>query len=120
MFDVFYQNPMPWIALVFACIGAFGFILFTIGFFAGLSHLFTLSAHEGHMAHRRVRATWGVLIMIHAYIVWEVVRVVAGWFGGPPGNPGLVYTLLLIYFIVFVVLGIFFGITKKFVEGGGH
>jgi len=69
---------MAWISLAFACVGAFGFAYFAAGFFSGLPHLFTISYNDDHLEHHRHRAMWGAMLMLYAFIAWEIVRAVAG------------------------------------------
>ena len=113
--DSFYQNPLLYIGLAFSIAGAFGAGLFVAGFFAGLPHLFTISGDDEHLERHRRRITWGVLILIHTFILWEIVRLVASWFGGPYVDPSIVSRLLGAYVLTFIVLFIAFGITNVIV-----
>jgi len=77
MLDAIYQNPMAWIGLVFAVVGAWGFAQFCRGFFTGLPHLFTQSMHEEHLEHHRHSAMHGAMLMLYTFILWEIVRAIA-------------------------------------------
>lgn len=104
---------MYFIGLLFAIVGAFGAGLFFAGFFPGLPHLFTLSAHDGHQDHYRVRIVWGMLILIHTFIAWEIVRLAGSWFTGEYVNPGIVLSLVSAYVIAMITLTILFAIAES-------
>ena len=86
MLDALYQNPMQYIGLLFALVGAFGAVLFGAGLLAGLPGVFTMAANEDHQEHHELRITWGAMLMTAAFIVWELIRAVASWFGYPPAD----------------------------------
>ncbi len=80
--DIVFASPMLYLGYVFAFVGAIGFVIFFIGFTAGLPKVFTMDSHDEHQEHHRVRATWGFFIMVYTFIVWEIVRwVLGGIFG---------------------------------------
>lgn len=80
--DVVFANPMLYLGYVFAFLGAIGFVIFFMGFAAGLPRVFTMDWHEEHQEHHRVRATWGFFIMVYVFIVWEILRwILGGVFG---------------------------------------
>ena len=69
----FLSDPVWYIGLVLAFLGALAFLVFLRGFLSGTPHLFTLSGHDEHIAHHRVRITWGVWSLLILYIIWRVV-----------------------------------------------
>ena len=77
--DSFFANPLWYIGFVLAFVAALSFLVFLRGFLSGLPNLFTLSAHEGHQRRHRVRITWGVILLIFLYIIWEILRWLVGW-----------------------------------------
>lgn len=104
---------MYFIGFVFAIIGAMGVGLFFAGLFPGLPHLFTLSTHDGHQDHYRVRIVWGTLILIHVFILWEVVRLVGSWFTGEVVDPSIAGGLVSTYLIVMIILTISFALAES-------
>ncbi|MDE2071432.1 MAG: hypothetical protein KGI70_01700 [Patescibacteria group bacterium] len=78
--DAVLANPWHDIELIFTGLGVFAFIIFFGGFTAGLPHLFTQNYHAERIAKHRLRVTWGVMMLLALFIVWEVVRWVAGYF----------------------------------------
>src|SRR5512135_3103430 len=101
--DAFYAHPMYFNGLVFALFGAMGFGMFAAGFFPGLPHLFTLSSHEGHHEHFRVRAMRGALLLVHVFIAWEIVRLVGSWITGESVDPTIATGLVVTYVFVIVL-----------------
>ena len=78
LYAAFFQNPMYYVGVIFAVWGAWGFILFIMGFAGGVRHLFTYSESDSHMEHARERITWGLLLTMSAFGGWELVRVIVG------------------------------------------
>lgn len=70
------SDPMWFIGLLLATLGALGFLTFLRGFLSGVPHFFTLSTDDEHLQHHRVRTTWGFWIMVFVFIVWSLLR----WF----------------------------------------
>lgn len=121
MLEAFYQNPMLYVGLVFALIGTFGALYFGAGFLAGLPHVFTLDSSDDHREHHRFRITWGFSIMLYTFLLWELVRIVASWFGYPPANTHAFGTALSALAIVLLACGIVVLITNIITKkGGGH
>jgi len=110
--DAFYAHPMYFIGVVFAAIGAMGFGLFISGFFPGLPHFFTLSSHDEHQEHYRIRCVRGTMILVHIFILWEIVRLVASWFTGGSVDPSIVLGLIITYIIVMIIIGVWSGIAS--------
>ncbi len=110
--DAFYQNPLAFIGAIFACLGAFGAGLFFAGFFPGLPHLFTQSGHDEHQDHFRVRIVRGTFILVHAFILWEIVRLIGNWLMGQAVDPSIAGGLIVMYVIIMVILSIAFGLTE--------
>lgn len=111
--DALYAHPMYFIGLVFTILGGMGVGLFFAGLFPGLPHLFTLSTHDGHQDHYRVRIVWGTLILIHVFILWEIVRLVGSWFTGETVDPGIATGLVSTYFIIMIILTIAFALAES-------
>ncbi len=76
--DVVFANPLFYLGYLFAFLAAIGFIIFFMGFAAGLPKVFTMDAHDEHQHHHRVRVTWGFFILLYLFIAWELVRWILG------------------------------------------
>lgn len=111
--DAFYAHPMYFIGLVFALLGAMGVGFFFAGFFPGLPHLFTLSAHEEHQDHYRDRIVRGTMLVIHVFILWEIVRLVGSWITGEYVDPSIAIGLVATYLIVLIILTVSFAIAES-------
>jgi hypothetical protein len=112
----FFADPLQYIGLVFAFMASVGALLFGAGFFAGVPHLFTISGNEEHILHHRVRSTWGVMIMLYTFILWEIVRVVASWFGYPaPQESGFFVGFLIVLLILLIISWAFLAIKGSVV-----
>lgn len=105
---------MYFIGFVFALLGGMGAGFFFAGLFPGMPHLFTLSAHDGHQGHYRVRIVRGTMLLIHLFILWEIVRLVGSWFTGEQVDPGIAVSLVMTYLIVVILFSIFFGVAEHF------
>ena len=119
--DAFYANPMAYVGFVFALFGAFGALVFGAGFLAGLPGSFSLMSHKEHYEHHQVRAVWGAGLMTATFIAWELVRIVASWFGYPAPNLhafGVALSALgIVLLICWIMVLLTDTITKKH---GGH
>lgn len=104
---------MYFIGFAFAAMACMGVGLFFAGLFPGLPHLFTLSTHDGHQDHYRVRIVWGTLILIHVFILWEIVRLVGSWFTGEVVDSGIAIGLVSTYLTVMAILTIAFALTES-------
>ncbi|MES2202785.1 MAG: hypothetical protein V4474_00435 [Patescibacteria group bacterium] len=117
MLDAFYANPMAFIGIIFALVGAFGALLFGAGFLAGLPGVFTMMSNNDHQSHHTLRITWGAALMTATFIVWELVRIIASWFGYPSPNLhafGVAISALLIVLLAcWIVVLLTDTITKK-------
>ncbi len=76
----FFANPMLYIGYAFALCAALAFLVFLRGLLSGIPHLSTFSSNEEHLEHHRTRATWGVMLLLFIFILWEAVQWVAGLF----------------------------------------
>lgn len=76
--DVVFSDPMLYLGYLFAFVAAIAFLIFLRGFLSGLPKVFTMDWHEEHQEHHRVRVTWGFFMLLYLFIVWEIVRFVAG------------------------------------------
>ena len=90
-------HPVHSIGFILSFAAAFGFLIFLRGFLSGAGHLITIDHHDEHLSHARARAIWGVVIMIDAFMLWVVVRVLASFFGGPAINVPLTEWTLGLY-----------------------
>lgn len=71
------SDPLWFIGLVFALLGALAFLVFLRGFLSGVPHFFTLSSHEEHITHHRTRIMWGFWSMVVLFILWRIVAWIA-------------------------------------------
>lgn len=78
--DVVFAHPLLYVGYIFAFVAAIAFLLFLRGFFAGLPKVLTIDAHDEHQEHYRTRVTRGFFILLYLFIVWEIVRWIAGLF----------------------------------------
>lgn len=104
---------MYFIGLAFTAMGGMGVGLFFAGLFPGLPHLFTISTHEGHQEHYRARIVWGTLILIHVFILWEIVRLAGSWLTGEAVDPGIATGLVTTYLILMIFLAISFALAES-------
>ncbi|HEY4501706.1 MAG TPA: hypothetical protein VJJ20_01390 [Candidatus Paceibacterota bacterium] len=79
--DVVFAHPLLYVGYVFAFVAAIAFLVFLRGFLSGLPKVFTMDAHEEHQEHHRTRVTWGFFMLLYLFIIWEIVRWIAGLFG---------------------------------------
>lgn len=76
--DVVFAHPMLYLGYVFAFLGAIAFLIFAMGFAAGLPKVFTMDWHEEHQEHHRLHVTQGFFMLLYLFIAWELVRWVLG------------------------------------------
>ncbi len=74
------SDPLWYIGLLFSFLGALAFLTFLRGLLAGVPHFFTLSSHEEHIEHHRVRITWGFWAMVFLFILWQILRAIGNLF----------------------------------------
>lgn len=74
--DALFADPLWYVGLVLAFLGALAFLTFLRGFLSGVPHFFTLSTHDDHQAHHRTRVTWGFFAMVFLFILWSIIS----WF----------------------------------------
>jgi hypothetical protein len=83
--DVVFADPVTYVGYVFAFVAAIAFLTFLRGFLSGFPSLFTMNWNEEHQEHYRIYATWGVMMLLYIFILWEIVRWVlfglSGLFG---------------------------------------
>lgn len=117
--NAFFADPLQYIGLVFSFIAGIGAILFIVGFFAGIPHMFTQSANEEHQEHHRLRITWGTMILFTTFIIWELVKIAATFFGyQSSANTSVFGTFILVLVIILVVLWVMFKIKNRVVDSG--
>lgn len=78
--DVIFASPLTYLGYIFAFMAACAFLVFIRGFLSGIPKVFTMDYHDEHQEHHRVRATWGVMMLVYLFVAWEVVRYVLGGF----------------------------------------
>lgn len=76
----FFSSPLFYIGVLFSFVAALGFLLFLRGFISNIGHLFTLSGNIEHVEKANTRMVWGLLILTTTFVVWEIVRWIAGLF----------------------------------------
>jgi len=81
LWENFIANPFGLVPLLLACFAAYGFLIFVRGFFGSMKHTLTLNGHKEHVSHAQVRAVWGVLVMLTAFILWQVYKTIAAAVG---------------------------------------
>ena len=72
------SHPLYTLGVLFSLASGVAFVIFLGGFFAGFAHLFTMDHNDKHMEHARMRATWGVLLLIALFLLWKVIRFLFG------------------------------------------
>lgn len=103
-FDSVYANPYLTLAGAFAFFAAISFLLFLRGFFSGIIPVFTIEGHEGHMLEHRVRAVWGLMLLLALFTIWEIVRVLGAFLSGAGGPwPGWLVVLGFVWLVYFVL-----------------
>ena len=77
--EAFLSDPLFFVGVAFGLAATIAFIIFASGFFPGLPHLFTLSGNADSLPGHRMRAMWGLMLLIFIFVAWELVRWIAGW-----------------------------------------
>ena len=80
MLESFLADPLYYIGVVFSLAAALAFITFLRGFLSGIVKAFTMNASDSHMDHWRVYSVWGVFLLAAIFVLWEIVRWIAGLF----------------------------------------
>ncbi|MBC7836555.1 hypothetical protein H7X87_02145 [Acetobacteraceae bacterium] len=76
----FLAHPLFYIGSIFAFLAAIGFLVYLRGFIGGIGNVFTMTGNIEHVAEANARAVWGLCIITYVFVIWELVRFVAGWF----------------------------------------
>ena len=87
------QNPVLYVGYFLSAVGAVGVLLFFVGFFGGIGHLFSYSEDANHMEHARTRSLWGLYLCMAALGVWEFIRVILG---EVPASSTLILVVILL------------------------
>ncbi len=74
------SNPYYDLVVVISLCVGIGFVIFLSGFLSGFGHLYKIEENEEHLNHYRARALWGTMLVLFFFILWEIVRFVAGLF----------------------------------------
>lgn len=80
LWDSFFANPLFYIGALLAGVAAMGFVLFMAGFFPGAVPAVKESGNIEHLSHQRTYVAWGVLLMIAAWSIWQVMLFVGSAF----------------------------------------
>jgi len=110
----FVADPLLYIGMVLSAYAVLGFLTFLNGFISGAGHIIPNSGHAEHQLHARVRAIMGLLNVAAVFLVWEVIRFVASWFGYTTMNT-TVGVVALALFAFWVGYSLLFG-----AKGGHH
>ena len=78
-------------------VAAIGFLTFFRGFALGLNQIVYIDGHEEHVAHARVYAVQGFIIMYQVFVVWVTIRMLGALIGYGSVNMGLGFFILFIY-----------------------
>ncbi len=104
LFSLIYANPLYVLGIILAVYAAFGFVYFLAGVLPGIHHAILMDYHKEHMAHYRHRAAAGLGLMVEAFMVWEILVLVANWLVGEPvTNGGLVGFLITVYILILIL-----------------
>jgi hypothetical protein len=71
-----FADPVFYIGAALAAMGAMGFVFLLAGM-SGLGHAIKENYHIDHLKHQRVRAVWGLYLMVAAYLAWKLVEWIA-------------------------------------------
>ena len=74
------------------------------GGLSGLPGLFTLSAHDDHQEHHRVRVTWGVMLLLYLFILWELLKWTIAFIVGTAAGGFWTFILLIALWLLLVVV----------------
>lgn len=78
VFNAVFSHPLYSLGVLFSLAAGAAFATFLGGFLSGIGHVFTIDHNDKHMEHARMRAVWGVLLLIALFILWELVRLLFG------------------------------------------
>ncbi len=92
----FLADPMFYIGGFFSAIAVFAFLIFFRGFLPGVAQLFTFSGNDEHLRHAYTRVIWGTYLLVLIFATWEVLRLVASWFGYGTASPGLAWSIIAV------------------------
>jgi hypothetical protein len=101
------SDPMYYIGLIFAFLAALSFLVFLRGGLSGLPGLFTQSAHDDHQHHHRVRVTWGVMMLLFLFMLWELLKWTIAFFNGQAGGFWTLVWLVIFWLLLLVVPFVF-------------
>lgn len=113
-----YSNAFGYVEILFAFLAAISFLVFLRGWLGGIGNVIKMNGHDEHLNHAYVRQVWGVMLLAALFFVWEVVRMVASWFGLVPAHP-TTHTWAMLG-IAAVVAAYVFIKKNLFSDSGGH
>lgn len=90
---------MNWLYLIGALLSflaAWSFLIFLRGFLSGIPYVFSDNGNEEHMDHYSVRSTWGFLLLIPIFVLWEILRGIATWFGYGDANTATTWVMIVL------------------------
>jgi hypothetical protein len=111
------SHPLYFLGFILSFAAGFAFLIFLRGFFSGVGHLFTIDHHDEHLLHSRLRAVWGVVLLLDIFMIWVVIRTIASFFGGPAINVSLTETIFGLYIFWQIIAWFILPAAPK---GGGH
>jgi hypothetical protein len=120
IFTLVASDPFYYIGVMFALVGAFGFVLMLSGAAPAAKHLLLHDGHKEHMDHYRHRASSGVAILVEAFFLWEIIRMFGDLIGGKTvTNFGIVAFMVILFGLIWLGSKLREKIFPK-KEGGGH
>ena len=105
-------HPLFYIGALLAFGATFGFLLFLRGFLSGLNHLLHIDGEDEYLEKYRLRATWGMVMMVNMFIVWVAVRGLVTLVGYDTADLSKTSTILISYGLLVAVL-YFMGLVFK-------
>ena len=90
------------IGVLLAFVAAFGFLIFLRGFLLGLNQVYFIDSNAEYLDLARIRVSWGLLLMIQAFVAWVFVAGVASLFGYGQVHTQATEWILGIYLLIVV------------------
>jgi hypothetical protein len=105
----FVTHPEAVLAIFFTLASAAAFVVFLWGFTGYiLAH-----EHEEHQKHASSQIVWGGSLLIQLFILWEVVRWLAGLFSGEGNVIPTDLAVILVAIEIGLVIAWYFVLQKK-------
>lgn len=97
--DAVFQNFPFYLGAVFALAAAFAFLIFLRGLLTGFPHIITIDANEEHQTLYRIRAVWGVVLLVDIFLIWVVIRFIESLFGYGQVNTALFPWIVMLWIL---------------------